>query len=145
MPRRDLAAMIVPLGRALTNAEIPTLTAHGLSMWGYVVLLRLQTPPVRTQAALATEIGADKTRIIPVLDQLQSDGLIIRKPHPEDRRVNLIAITPLGRDRCAAAQAAIQANEERILAAAGAPQADIQAFLRVLSTLSGQDPETFQP
>ena len=144
-PRRDLAAMIVPLGRALTAAETPTLAAHGLTMWGYVVLLRLQTMAVRTQAALAAEIGADKTRIIAVLDQLQRDGLITREADPADRRVNLLSLTPEGRRRCDSAQEAIQANETRLLAAPGLAEADVQGFLRVLETLSGQDPDAFLP
>lgn len=144
-PRRDLAAMLVPLGRALSAAETPTLGAHGLTMWGYVVLLRLQTMSVRTQAALATEIGADKTRIIAVLDQLQQAGLIRREPDPADRRVNLLSLTPEGRDRCDSAQAAIQANEQRILQQLQIPDADVSAFLRVLQTLSTQDPDDFTP
>ncbi len=63
--------MIVPIGRALAAAELPVLRSHGLSMWGYIVLLALDDEPVRTQAALAESIGADKTRIIGVLDGLQ--------------------------------------------------------------------------
>lgn len=144
-PRRDLAAMLVPLGRALSAAETPTLAAHGLTMWGYVVLLRLQAMAVRTQAALATDIGADKTRIIAVLDQLQRDGLIHREPDPADRRVNLLSLTPEGRRRCDSAQAAIQANERRILARLPVHEADVRTFLRVLETLSAQDPDEFMP
>ncbi|WP_372463400.1 MarR family winged helix-turn-helix transcriptional regulator [Actinospica acidithermotolerans] len=137
--------MIVPLGRALTAAEAPTLAAHGLTMWGYVVLLRLQTMPVRTQAALAAEIGADKTRIIAVLDQLQRDGLITREADPADRRGNLLALTAEGRRRCDSAQAAIQANEQRVLAGLGMPAADVEGFLRVLHVLSRAEPDSFLP
>src|SRR5438105_6184949 len=57
--RRDLAAMVVPLGRALMAAELPVLRAHDISMWGYAVLLALGERPTRTQAALAAAIGAD--------------------------------------------------------------------------------------
>ena len=64
--RQDLAAMIAPLQRALIAAELPVLRAHGLSMWGYVVLNAVDGEPVRTQAALAEFIGADKSRIIGV-------------------------------------------------------------------------------
>ena len=32
--RKDLAAMIVPLGRTLMAAELPVLRRHGLTMWG---------------------------------------------------------------------------------------------------------------
>jgi len=137
--------MIVPLGRALTAAETPTLAAHGLTMWGYVILLRLQTMAARTQAALAAEIGADKTRIIAVLDQLQRDGLITREADPADRRVNLLSLTPEGHRRCDSAQAAIQANETRVLAELGIADADAQRFVRVLEALSSQHPDAFMP
>jgi hypothetical protein len=87
--RQDLAAMVVPLGRALVAAELPALRAHGLSMWAYAVLLGLADEPVRTQAALAQAIGADKTRIIGVLDDLEQRHLIQRRPDPADRRARL--------------------------------------------------------
>ena len=72
--RPDLAAMLAPLIRELIAAELPVLKAHDLSMWGYSVLLALDESPVRTQAVLAEAIGADKTRIIPTLDELQTRG-----------------------------------------------------------------------
>src|SRR5579875_3089859 len=90
---RDLAAMIVPLGRALTRAEEPVLQDCGLTMWGYLVLLTLARQPARSQAALAGQIRADKTRLIPTLDDLQAAGLIERRPDPEDRRVHLLSVT----------------------------------------------------
>jgi DNA-binding MarR family transcriptional regulator len=132
--RRDLAAMLQPLVRALIAAELPVLARHGISMWGYVVLNALDGRPARTQAALAQAIGADKTRIIATLDVLQRDGLITREPDPADRRVRLLAITAAGHQVRAAAQADIQANEDRVLARL--PAADRQAFLRAARALS---------
>jgi DNA-binding MarR family transcriptional regulator len=137
--RRDLAAMLHPLTRALVAAEVPVLATHGISMWGYVVLNALDGRPARTQAALAQAIGADKTRIIAILDELQDAGLITREPDPADRRVRLLASTDAGRRVRAAAQTAIQANEDRVLARL-AP-ADRQAFLRAVTTLSALPPE----
>jgi len=133
-PRRDLAAMLQPLLRALIAAELPALARHGISMWGYVVLNALDGSPARTQAALAQAIGADKTRIIATLDELQQAGLITREPDPADRRVRLLAITAAGRQVRAAAQTAIQANEERVLDRL--PSADRRAFLRAVELLS---------
>ena len=137
--RRDLAAMLHPLTRALVAAELPVLARHGISMWGYVVLNALEGGPARTQAALAQAIGADKTRIIATLDELQEAGLITREPDPVDRRVRLLAISASGRAVRAAARSAIQANEERVLARL-AP-ADRRAFLRVARMLSALPPE----
>src|SRR6266550_9329108 len=114
--RRDLAAMVVSLGRSLSAAEEPVLRSHDLSMWAYIVLTALAERPMRTQAALARAIGADKTRIIGVLDDLQGRGLIQRQADPADRRVHVLSLTTAGRRVHRAARSAIQAREERLLA-----------------------------
>ncbi|MGK8521975.1 MarR family winged helix-turn-helix transcriptional regulator [Nocardia asteroides] len=132
--RPDLAAMLVPLGRALMAAELPVLERHELSMWGYAVLLGLNDEPVYTQAALAKAIGADKTRIIGVLDELQRRGLITREPDPGDRRVNLVSLTDAGRALRDRAQRDIQAGEDRLLERL--PEPDRRTFLRALRTLA---------
>ena len=111
--RQDLAAMLVPLGRVLMQAEMPILEAHNLTMWGYVVLQALRTEPTRSQASLAEAIGADKTRLIGTLDALQEAGLITREPDPSDRRVHLLAITDEGGRVRQSAQDGIQAQEAR--------------------------------
>lgn len=133
-PRPDLAAMLHPLFRALVAAERPVLARHGISMWGYVVLTALAGGPARTQAALAQAIGADKTRIIPTLDELQDAGLIARDPDPADRRARLLSITGAGERRRAAVQAEIRAQEDRVLATL--PATERRAFLRALARLS---------
>ena len=136
--RSDLAAMTVRLGRVLMGVEQPILAEHGISMWAYAVLTVLRTEPVRTQAALAKSIGADKTRLIPVLDELQRRGLIDRAPDPADRRVHLLNLTPAGLDLQAAAQAGIREAEERVLGRL--PAADRAVFVRSLRALSEAGP-----
>jgi DNA-binding MarR family transcriptional regulator len=131
--RRDLAAMIVPLARALVAREEPALKAHGISMWGYIVLTTLAEQPVRTQAALAQAIRADKSRIIGVLDDLQQRDLIGRQPDASDRRVHLLSLTPAGDRLRRSVEAAIRASEEEVLAIL--PTADREAFLRSLRAL----------
>ena len=131
--RRDLAAMFVPLARALVAREEPVLQAHGISMWGYIVLTALAEQPVRTQAALAQAINADKSRIIGVLDDLQQRGLIKRQPDAADRRVHLLSLTPPGDRLRRSVQAAIRASEQEVLGTL--PAGDREAFLRSLQTL----------
>lgn len=126
--------MIAPLLRDMIAAEQPVLYAHGLTMWGYVVLSALDRSSMRTQAALADAIGADKTRIIRTLDDLQADGHIERRPDPDDRRVRLLAITASGRAVKAAAQADIQAGEERWLGELAVDERRV--FLDVLQRLT---------
>jgi DNA-binding MarR family transcriptional regulator len=133
--RPDLAALMLPLARALMAAEQPVLNAHGVTMWAYSVLIHLdRRPVVRSQSALAEAIRADKTRIIPVLDDLAERGLIHREPDPADRRVRLLSITDRGSRVREAVQSAIQQNEERLLA--HLPPSDRTPFLRALHTLA---------
>lgn len=131
--RPDLGAMIGPLIRALIAMEQPILREHDLTMWAYAVLLQLEEQPIRTQAALAGAIGADKTRIIAVLDDLTERGLIRRQPDPADRRARLLSITPEGRDLRDTAQAEVQRQEEELLK--HLPPAQRREFLSALRTL----------
>jgi DNA-binding MarR family transcriptional regulator len=131
--RPDLAAMVSRLSRQLMAVEQPILAAQGVSMWGYIVLTALDQTPLRTQAALARAIGADKTRIIGVLDDLQERGFIRREPDPADRRVHLLALTPPGRRLHTRVRRAIRQAETRFLSQLLA--ADRQVFLRALQVL----------
>jgi DNA-binding MarR family transcriptional regulator len=137
--RRDLAAMFAPLTRALIAREEPVLRAHDISMWGYIVLTALVEQPVRTQAALAQAINADKSRIISVLDELQERGLIHRQPDEADRRVHLLSLTPAGDRLRRAVEAGIRQREEQVLSMLS--PADRETFLRTLKTLYEQRPE----
>jgi DNA-binding MarR family transcriptional regulator len=137
--RADLAAMMYPLSRALIAAELPILRAHQISMWGYAVLNALVEEPIRTQSALAQAIGADKTRIIGVLDELQDRALIERTPDPDDRRAHQLALTEAGRAVREAVQTDIQRGEERLLA--HLTPANRRAFLRALALLAELPPE----
>jgi DNA-binding MarR family transcriptional regulator len=125
--------MFVPLARALVAREEPALQAHGVSMWGYIVLTALAEQPVRTQAALAQAINADKSRIIGVLDDLQQRDLIRRQPDASDRRVHLLSLTPAGDRLRRSVQAAIRASEEEVLGIL--PPASREAFLQSLKAL----------
>jgi DNA-binding MarR family transcriptional regulator len=134
--------MAVPLARALVAAEEPILRAHEISMWGYIVLTALAEQPVRTQAALAQAIGADKSRIIADLEELQERGLIQRQSDAADRRVHLLSLTPEGRRVRESVQSAIRRREEEILDLL--PPGDREAFLRSLKALSELPPEAMK-
>ena len=134
--RPDLAEMLVPLCRSLVERERPILEANGISMWGYAVLVALGNEPVRTQVAVAEMIGADKSRIISDLDELQAGGLITRHPDPADRRARLVAITATGRAVRERVRSEIQRQEDELLAQFSWTERD--AFVKVARALSGQ-------
>jgi DNA-binding MarR family transcriptional regulator len=121
--RRDLTAMFAPLTRVLIAREEPVLSG-------------LVEHPVRTQAALARAINADKSRIIGVLDDLQHRGLIKRQPDVADRRVNLLSLTPAGDRLRRSVESAIRERDPDLLGTL--PVADRAVFLRSLQALYEQ-------
>jgi DNA-binding MarR family transcriptional regulator len=131
--------MALRLGRRLLAMEQPIFARHGVTMWAYIVLTALRDRPMRTQAALAASIGADKTRLIPVLDELQRRDLIEREPDPADRRMRLVRLTAAGRGLQRAIQADIRAEEDVMLADLAAH--DRQIFLAALKAITRNGPE----
>lgn len=107
--------MCARLTRRLINAERPLLAAHGLTMWQYIVLSELVGGPVQNQLALARAIAYDKTRLASLLEDLEADRLISRRPDPADRRGRVVSLTDVGKRRQAAAAKAIREMEDALL------------------------------
>jgi DNA-binding MarR family transcriptional regulator len=118
----DLGALFARITRRLIDAERPLLAQQGLAMWGYIALSRLARAPAETQLALAQAIHYDKTRLIGLLDELESAGLITRTPDPADRRARIVSLTAKGTKRHTAARRAIRAMEDELLAGVGATE-----------------------
>ncbi|ADB31035.1 transcriptional regulator, MarR family [Kribbella flavida DSM 17836] len=134
MEREDLGALFARITRRLAEAERPLLERHGLSMWGYSVLVCLSDQPPATQQALAQAIGYDKSRLIALLDDLEADGLVARQPDPSDRRVRIVRLTDAGTTRLTAARADVRAMEEELLSPLTA--ADRRSLLKALPQLA---------
>jgi MarR family transcriptional regulator, organic hydroperoxide resistance regulator len=132
--RPDLGALAHQLTRRIVAAEEPVLDEHGLTMWEYVVLTALATGPAPTQAQLAASTGRDQTRLIPILDELGTRGLLERSPDPGDRRRRVVALTGAGRSLLAQVRSAIRALEDRLLEPV--PPDDRDAFVRTLQRLA---------
>jgi DNA-binding MarR family transcriptional regulator len=132
--REDLGALFTRVSRRLIAAERPLLAAHGLTMWGYIVLNHLARGPAPTQLALASAIGHDKTRLIGLLDELERARLITRTPDPGDRRARIVHISERGRAAHTAAVADIRAMEQELLAELTA--AERRTLLAVLPKLA---------
>lgn len=131
---RDLGAMLYALTRAVMEAEVPVLRGHDIEMWDYAVLSGLEPGAAPTQSQLAAEVGRDKTRLIPILDRLETRGLLRRDPDPADRRNRVVTLTDAGRDLLAACRASIRDLEEELLAEVGV--AEREALRSTLSRLT---------
>jgi DNA-binding MarR family transcriptional regulator len=82
---------------------------------------------------LGDELGVTPRNITTLVDALEEDGLVTRRPHPTDRRVTLIELTP----RAAGCSAALWS--ERLAAASelftSLPETDQRELLRLLRLL----------
>lgn len=118
----------------MMDAEAPVLQAHEIEMWDYAVLSGLEDGPAPTQAELAASVGRDKTRIIPILERLESRGLLRRTPDPADRRNRVVALTEAGRELVASCRVEIREVEAELLA--GVDPSDRAVFVAVLDRVA---------
>ncbi len=131
--RPDLGVLLHRLTIAVSQRELPLLSAHQLHMWDYIVLGGLEHGPAPTQSQLAEAVGRDKTRLIQTLDRLEALTLLERAPDPTDRRNRIVTLTATGTSVLAACREDIRAMESDLLATL--PTSERAAFIRNLVTL----------
>jgi DNA-binding MarR family transcriptional regulator len=68
------------------------------------ILFQLRDGPA-TLRQLAQANGVDAPYATLIVDKLEAHGLVERRPHPDDRRRKLVALTATGRDAIATADA----------------------------------------
>jgi DNA-binding MarR family transcriptional regulator len=78
-----------------------------------------------------------RTSVTNIVDKLESDGLVRRVPHEQDRRATLAVITDEGRRVAAAATEAMHAVEFGLGALSPAQQEQVSALLRRLRVAAG--------
>jgi len=63
--------------------------------WLVLALISGDEKP-RTQLEIATQLGIDKSTLVPLLDRLERDKLIVRTVSERDRRERIPRVTPAG-------------------------------------------------
>src|SRR6478609_8456991 len=130
----------VALGRLETELAMLTRTLEGMSrrstLYGeldrssYVLARTLATEAPVSINGLAELVGLDATTVTRQVATMETEGLVRRKRHPQDRRVSLVELTALGRRRMDAVRAA---RESRITELVGDwSDADQAAFGQLL-------------
>jgi DNA-binding MarR family transcriptional regulator len=97
-----------------------------------LTVLRGQGPC--TQALLATTLHMDRTNLVGLLNELESDGLIERRRSPDDRRRHIVALTAAGEQRLRDAEEALAVAEDEVLAALDPGQRETLYELLALAT-----------
>ena len=111
--------------------------ALGMSFGRARALRRLARRPL-AMGELAAALGIDPPNATVLVDDLESQGLARRRPHPTDRRAKLVEATRKGKDLARRADA-ILSTPPPGLSALG-PH-DLQTLQRILGTINGPDPK----
>lgn len=74
---------------------------HGLTGAQVGVLTCLSHQKGKPMNKISEALWCDVSNITGVVDRLEKQGLVWRTPHPNDRRVNLVGITPKGKEALA--------------------------------------------
>jgi DNA-binding MarR family transcriptional regulator len=89
----------------------------GLRPRHLVALTVLRDHGSPTQQALAAALQTDRTNLIGLLNELETDHLIVRRRSTEDRRRHFVELTDDGVQRLMEAEVALAAAEDEVLAA----------------------------
>jgi DNA-binding MarR family transcriptional regulator len=83
---------------------------------GYQVMSVVATGACQNQAAIAEQLGLDRTVMTYLLDDLEAQKLVVRTPDPVDRRSRRVTLTAKGRTLFATLAERVSQVERRILA-----------------------------
>lgn len=128
---RSAGILASEIARLYAAALQGALQPLGLSRAQYLALSELWLEDGLTQRQLAERVGVEQATMANTLVRMERDGLIERKPNPDDGRSQQIWLTEVAqRLRAAATDAAAGANE---LVAAGLPVAERELFFSMLA------------
>ncbi len=109
----------------------------GLRLRHVVALTLLRDHGEATQQSLIASLRLDPSNLVGLLNELENEGLIARRRHPDDRRRHVVALTPAGSERLAAADAALAGVEDEVLAGLD-PQERAQLYALLFKATGGQ-------
>lgn len=90
------------------------LMAFGITPQQFALMMIVDRNPGSRQSLLARARGLDKSTLVPMIDRLERDGLLERRPLPTDRRIKTIWITERGREVLDLAVPAVQDSDRLI-------------------------------
>jgi DNA-binding MarR family transcriptional regulator len=101
----------------------------------FLVLAALERGEPGTQVALAQHLGVERTMMTYLLDDMEDEGLVERRPDPADRRARRVTLTETGQSRLTELSCALHRAEEEMLAPLEPEErALLRSLLRRLAT-----------
>jgi DNA-binding MarR family transcriptional regulator len=85
------------LGMAAKEHSIGAYEAVGIHPYHYAILTLLDEGGRDTQGSIADALGYDRGQLVGLLDEMEEGGLVERRRDPEDRRRQIVQMTPVGK------------------------------------------------
>jgi DNA-binding MarR family transcriptional regulator len=96
-----------------------------------------------SQQQVGEALGLDPSGLISVIDELEAEGLLERRPAPDDRRRHALALTRAGRAKLAKAREASRRRGEELIAPLS--EAEAQTFHDLLHRIASADELDLRP
>ena len=94
---REILFTISDVGRLLRTYADQKARLHGMTRAQWAVLLRLERREGLKQSDLADDLDIQPITLTRLVDRLCDNGLIERRPDPNDRRAKRLYLTPAAR------------------------------------------------
>ena len=125
--------LLVKIGKAAERRFAEALKPTGLTPRHLGVLFEVQARPTSQQDLIET-VGVDPSKLVGLLNDLEADGLIVRKRDPEDRRRHIVEVSEQGSVRLEQAKKTAAAVEADLLT--GLEEDQVEQLLVLLAQVA---------
>jgi DNA-binding MarR family transcriptional regulator len=94
---QELWALVVEALGAWEQRMTAASDDAGLSPVSAWALVQLDPAHAISQKELAARLHCNPSTVVDPTDRLEERGLVVRRPHPTDRRINVLTVTARGR------------------------------------------------
>ncbi len=127
-----LADQLTAVTRRLRHASRRVVAPLGLTP-GRMRVVRVLSGGALRVGDLAERLGVAARSATQFVDELESEGFVVRAPDPTDRRATLVELTPLGHRALASLQRAWSDEADRLVRRLSpADQVELNRLLQVL-------------
>lgn len=126
--------LLSQLGVHIADDFVDRLRPFGVGPRTYAVLMALSADDGQSQRQLSERLNIHRNAMVAVVDALEADDLVIRQPHPGDRRAFAVTLTDKGRELLPSLDAQGRAQEKEITT--GLTADERAALLRLLQKVS---------
>jgi DNA-binding MarR family transcriptional regulator len=122
------------LGMKAKEESLEAYSDAGVHPYHYAILATLAEGERETQGAIADALDYDRGQLVGLLDEMEERGLVERRRDPEDRRRQVVVVTPEGKKMLAKMRALARKLDDAFLAPLDeAQRAQLQELLLILA------------